>query len=288
MNFYKHHIGDYAAATSHLSILEDGVYSRLLRIYYRDEGPLPAELKAVQRLAGARSRDEREAVETVLEEFFVLEADGWHSKRADEELAKYQAQAETNRGIARAREARRRSTGNARIVERTNHESCNEPSNESSASREPSHKPEAREDQKLLGTPLPGSTPGADETSGGGGTPTSVDATRALVRGGLPPTKVNGSDPRLLAAISDGATAAQFESTAREAMGHDPPKGFGWIVQTVRGRIADARTAPAGNHAHATRQPVRRVGLADRHPAADDPADDARPVIEGQAVSVRA
>ena len=28
MNYYEHHIGDYAAATGHLSLLEDAVYSR--------------------------------------------------------------------------------------------------------------------------------------------------------------------------------------------------------------------------------------------------------------------
>lgn len=141
MNFYKHHIGDYAAATAHLSILEDGAYSRLLRIYYRDESPLPVDLKAVQRLAGARSKDEREAVGVVLEEFFTLEGDGWHSKRADEEIARANAQAETNRRIAEEREARRRETKQAR----QEHESCNE----SSASREPSQTPDTRQEQGI-------------------------------------------------------------------------------------------------------------------------------------------
>lgn len=141
MNFYKHHIGDYAAATSHLSILEDGAYSRLLRIYYRDESPLPVDTKAVQRLAGARSKDERDAVQVVLEEFFELEDDGWHNKRADEEIARASSQAETNRRIAEEREAKRRATKPAR----TEHESCNE----SLASREPSQTPDTRQEQGI-------------------------------------------------------------------------------------------------------------------------------------------
>ena len=59
MNYYEHHIGDYAQATAHLSILEDGAYIRCIRKYYADEKPLPADIAAVQRLVGARTREER-------------------------------------------------------------------------------------------------------------------------------------------------------------------------------------------------------------------------------------
>jgi uncharacterized protein YdaU (DUF1376 family) len=91
MNYYEHHIGDYAEATQHLSILEDGVYTRLLRKYYASEKPLPADLAMVQRLIVARSKDEREAVEAVLREFFELRDDGWHQDRCDTEIARYRA-----------------------------------------------------------------------------------------------------------------------------------------------------------------------------------------------------
>lgn len=97
MNYYEHHIGDYAAATAHLSLLEDAIYSRLLRRYYLQEEPLPFEVRQVARLAGARSPEEVEAVEVVLAEFFVQEADGWHNKRADEEILRYQAKVEAAR-----------------------------------------------------------------------------------------------------------------------------------------------------------------------------------------------
>lgn len=103
MNYYEHHIGDYAAATSHLSFVEDAAYSRLMRIYYRDEKPLPLELKAVQRLVGARTREEKSAVETVLNEFFTKSTDGWHSKRCDEEIAKVQDKRDKARRSAEAR-----------------------------------------------------------------------------------------------------------------------------------------------------------------------------------------
>src|SRR5690349_14349771 len=97
MNYFEHHIGDYAAATAHLSLVEDATYSRLLRRYYLQEEALPVDGKQVARLAGARSQEEQEAVQAVLEEFFSLQADGWHNKRADEEITRYQAKIEAAR-----------------------------------------------------------------------------------------------------------------------------------------------------------------------------------------------
>ena len=89
MNYFQFHIGDYAAATAHLSILEDAIYSRLLRRYYTDEKPIPADLAQACRLVGARSDDEREAVRVVLGEFFTLTDDGYRNKRADREIDAY-------------------------------------------------------------------------------------------------------------------------------------------------------------------------------------------------------
>ncbi|HEL7630545.1 TPA: YdaU family protein [Stenotrophomonas maltophilia] len=103
MNYYEHHLGDYAQATAHLSFVEDSAYGRLLRKYYADEKPLPSELRAVQRLVGARTEEERDAVQVVLEEFFSLEADGWHNKRADAEIAKFNVKKEKARKSAEAR-----------------------------------------------------------------------------------------------------------------------------------------------------------------------------------------
>lgn len=106
MNYFEHHIGDYAEATAHLSFVEDAAYSRLIRKYYAKELPLPAEIKAAQRLVGARTKEECAAVETVLREFFVLQADGWHQDRCDEVIAIYKA-GEPEREQKRANEETR-------------------------------------------------------------------------------------------------------------------------------------------------------------------------------------
>lgn len=111
MNYYEHHLGDYAEATAHLTFVEDAAYSRLLRKYYATEQPLPADLKAVQRLVGARSKEEREAVEVVLNEFFTLQSDGWHNARCDEEIARFHESAperEAKKANAKERKERYR------------------------------------------------------------------------------------------------------------------------------------------------------------------------------------
>lgn len=95
MNYCEIHLGDLEKATAHLTGVEDGMYWRLMRWYYDAETPLPLDLKAIQRKARARTREEREAVETVLQEFFVQQADGWHQKRCDEEIAKFQSKKAT-------------------------------------------------------------------------------------------------------------------------------------------------------------------------------------------------
>jgi uncharacterized protein YdaU (DUF1376 family) len=90
VNYYEHHIGDFDQATAHLTACEDGIYSRLLRKCYSTEKPLPSDLPALQRLVRARTREEKAAVQAMLNEFFELQEDGWHQKRCDEEIVRYQ------------------------------------------------------------------------------------------------------------------------------------------------------------------------------------------------------
>lgn len=87
MNFYPFHIGDYASATRHLSWDEDAAYRRLLDVYYTTERALPLEMRQVFRLVMASTEAQREAVQTVLEEFFERTDEGWVNRRADAEIA---------------------------------------------------------------------------------------------------------------------------------------------------------------------------------------------------------
>lgn len=87
VNYYPHHIGDYKAATAHLSNEEDLAYRRLLEMYYDTERPIPLETQWVSR----RLRVTTESIETVLADFFVKQEDGWHHARCDAEIAKWNA-----------------------------------------------------------------------------------------------------------------------------------------------------------------------------------------------------
>lgn len=106
MNYFELHVGDYDAATAHLSMLEDAAYGRMLRVYYRTEAPLPREVKQVCRLVRAQSKPERDAVEQVLREFFELADDGWHQPRADAEIARFK-EGEPEREARKANEETR-------------------------------------------------------------------------------------------------------------------------------------------------------------------------------------
>ncbi len=89
MHKYTHHIGDYAQATAHLSFIEDAAYSRLIRKYYADERPLPCDIPKLQRIVGARTKEEKKAVVDVLSEFFYEKNNFYHHKRCDEEIEKF-------------------------------------------------------------------------------------------------------------------------------------------------------------------------------------------------------
>jgi uncharacterized protein YdaU (DUF1376 family) len=103
VNFYPFHIGDYASATRHLTWAEDAAYRRLLDVYYVREAPLPLEKRQVYRLVLASSEDQREAVDTVLGEFFELTDVGYSHKRCDLELAAAKEKSAKAAQSARAR-----------------------------------------------------------------------------------------------------------------------------------------------------------------------------------------
>lgn len=104
MNYYERHIGDYIKKTAHLSLLEHGIYTRLLDVYYDREAPLPEE--KVARLVGARTEPETQALQVVLQEFFELQDGVWVNRRCDEEISSY-AEGEPEREAKKANEGNR-------------------------------------------------------------------------------------------------------------------------------------------------------------------------------------
>jgi uncharacterized protein YdaU (DUF1376 family) len=85
MHYFEWHIGDYRAATAHLSNAEDLAYRRLLDMYYDTEQPIENNLPFLAR----RLRVEPAAIEAVLSDFFTLEDGFWRHARCDERLGRY-------------------------------------------------------------------------------------------------------------------------------------------------------------------------------------------------------
>lgn len=95
MNYYQHHIGDYRRDTTHLSLLEHGVYRQLIDLYCLNEEPIPAD--TVVRKVCARTDEELAALDIVLNEFFTLEDGVWTHKRCEAEIQNYHGKADKAR-----------------------------------------------------------------------------------------------------------------------------------------------------------------------------------------------
>ena len=107
MNFFKLYIGDYQRDTAHLSVTEHGAYLLMLQHYYATEKHLPVG-KALHRMLRAQDKAERDAIDVVVAQFGRETPDGLVNDRADVEITKAGAQADTNARIAREREERRK------------------------------------------------------------------------------------------------------------------------------------------------------------------------------------
>lgn len=100
MHYYKRHIGDYTKKTAHLSPLEHGVYNLIIDAYY-DRETAPTVTDAV-RWARARTKEEKEAVLGVLDEFFTLTTEGrYEQQRIEDELAEYRKKADKNKAVGK-------------------------------------------------------------------------------------------------------------------------------------------------------------------------------------------
>lgn len=98
MNWYPRYYGDYGRDTAHLTLTEHGAYAVLLDHYYATRRQLPENPDYAYRVCRAFAEHEREAVDSVLEQFFAVNGDGTrHNKRADEELEKEAAIVEQRR-----------------------------------------------------------------------------------------------------------------------------------------------------------------------------------------------
>lgn len=233
MNYYEHHLGDYMRDTAHLSMLEDGAYRRLLDAYYIKEAPIPLDARDACRLVRAQSKPERDAVAVVLKEFFQQEQDGWHHRRCDREIARFQDKRTKARNSAAARWGALppQSEGNANAspdAMRTHSEG--NATHGHAGARAP-----ARPQTPVTSHQSPGESAGALSTR----TP-AAEACLRMKSAGL--QAVNPGHPKLLALLQTGMTVDELESAAVDAVKAGKP--FAYALATAEGRRRDAASSP--------------------------------------------
>ena len=103
MHYYQHNIGDYRKDTSHLSLLEHGIYRQLLDSYYLDEIPLSNYLAKLMRSHSVRTAEEQQSLQNVLTDFFELTEFGYIHKRCEDGIAKFHGKSASARASAMAR-----------------------------------------------------------------------------------------------------------------------------------------------------------------------------------------
>lgn len=234
MNYYQRHVGDYLRDTAHLSLLEHGVYSRLLDVYYTREGAIQANQAA--RLIGARTKDELAAVESVLAEFFDLVDGSWSHSRCDREIELYQAKAAKNREVGKLGGRPRKTPleNNHDGFENNHGGFLQEPrKNHGGSETKPSQEPRTNNQEPIQERAGIGVArdPPPNETSPG-------LVCRAMRAEGMP--DVNPSHPKLLALLKAGMTAPELVDAARHSVVQSPPKSFAYALAVAEGRRRDA------------------------------------------------
>ena len=117
MNHYPHHINDFNNATRHLTRIERSIYSDMIDMYYDTEQPLTLDVDALKRKLLARTREEKEAVDSILSEFFIRTDGGWFNSRCDEVLTDYFGNTSQKSVAGKASAAKRKENKEKRLKE---------------------------------------------------------------------------------------------------------------------------------------------------------------------------
>ena len=103
MHYYQFNIGDYRRDTSHLSLLEHGIYRTLIDTYYLNQQPLCGDDADIMRTHCIRSAEEKEALKNVLKDFFKKTKKGYVHKKCEDQIKKFISKSEKARASAKLR-----------------------------------------------------------------------------------------------------------------------------------------------------------------------------------------
>lgn len=104
-HWYARYVGDYMKKTQNLSMVEHGAYTLLLDYYYSTGEPIPANAEQMHRICRAFAPVEQQAVQTIINKYFVLDGDVYRNSKADEELLKRSQISEKRSNAAKAKQA---------------------------------------------------------------------------------------------------------------------------------------------------------------------------------------
>ena len=280
MNYYERHLGDYARDAGHLTMLEHGAYTLLLDRYYTTEQGIPAD--QAHRICRARTRDERAAVDAVLQEFFTLTDGVHHQKRVDAEIVRYR-ESEPDREAKRENERERQRRARERrrelfdllrqhgIVPAYDAPMSELQTLASRVKSQPVTQPVTRDDTATQ-TPdtrhqIPNTNTQHPATSTGGGAGDSDSPPEPSMAGivcgqlrrlGIADT--NPGHPSLLALLEAGAQPSEFAAFADKAKGKSSP--FAYLLRAVASERENA--AQMAGKLHQGAMPQRALTPAEQ------------------------
>ena len=114
------YVGDYEADTAHLTLVEDGVYTRLLRLCWKSpECMIPDDETWLFRKLRATTEDEKEIVRTIVAEFFQRKGGRVFQKRQIEEYNRvseiYDARSAGGKKSAKVKALKKQENGSSSV-----------------------------------------------------------------------------------------------------------------------------------------------------------------------------
>jgi uncharacterized protein YdaU (DUF1376 family) len=103
LHYYTFNIGDYRRDTSHLTLLEHGIYRQLIDSYYLGEQPLCADDAILMRTHSIRTQEEEKAFRNVMNDFFERRDDGYHHRGCEKNIEQYRSKSKKASDSAKAR-----------------------------------------------------------------------------------------------------------------------------------------------------------------------------------------
>ncbi|MDH6241214.1 uncharacterized protein YdaU (DUF1376 family) [Polynucleobacter sphagniphilus] len=89
MKFFKENIGDFFRQTQGMALAEIGMFANLRAAYLDSEKFLPADLEICAKLAGAKTKKEKEIAKNLILENFDLTPNGWRNENFELILSEF-------------------------------------------------------------------------------------------------------------------------------------------------------------------------------------------------------